>query len=186
MGRTAIMYDGEINNESVAASSAVLERGVQRFPYAWDLPFMLGINYYFEMQPSTPEERTRWRTYGAEMIGRASSLPNAPTFLAPVATSLLAAQGGGRAAYEVASRGVLWAENDLARDSLRTTIRNSGSSDALAWMDAQHHALDSLLAAPSLPTVPPTLIVLLHPDPALAAIPDDEESAAPTTSDAPQ
>lgn len=181
---TAIMYGGAINNESVSASSAILERGVQRFPYAWDLAFMLGVNYYFEMRPSNEEERIAWRTYGAEMIGRAASLPNAPSFLAPAATSLLTAQGGGRSAYEIALREIAWAESAAQTDALRATIAQSGSGDSLVVTDARRQLIEALLKKPSLPAVPAALVVLLHPDPVLATIPDGAAESLFTNSDA--
>src|SRR5688572_461351 len=65
-------------------SNRLLERGVSANPEAWDIPFLLGYNYYFLL--GDPAK-------GAEYIMRAASLPDGPAYLPGLATRLAAEAG---------------------------------------------------------------------------------------------
>jgi hypothetical protein len=60
-------------------SNRLLQKGIGHNPDVWELPFLLGFNYYFELH----DDRT-----AAEYIARASRLPRAPAYLAPFAARL--------------------------------------------------------------------------------------------------
>jgi hypothetical protein len=60
-------------------SNRLLEKGIRHNPEVWQLPFLLGFNYYFEMQDDQK---------AAAYIARASRLPGAPGFLVGFATRL--------------------------------------------------------------------------------------------------
>lgn len=60
-------------------SNQLLEKGIRHNPDVWELPFLLGFNYYFE-------EHDDLRA--AEYIAQASRLPKAPAYLAPFAAKL--------------------------------------------------------------------------------------------------
>jgi len=62
-----------------ADSNRLLQKGMTHNPGVWELPFFLGFNYYFEEANDLK---------AAEYISRASRLPGAPEFLAPLAARL--------------------------------------------------------------------------------------------------
>jgi tetratricopeptide (TPR) repeat protein len=60
-------------------SNRLLEKGIRHNPEVWQLPFLLGFNYYFEFHDDQK---------AADYIARASRLPGAPAYLAPFAARL--------------------------------------------------------------------------------------------------
>jgi len=65
-------------------SIRLLERGVKANPTVWNIPFLLGYNYYFLV--SDPAK-------GAEFIMRAAQLPGGPSYLPGLATRMAAEAG---------------------------------------------------------------------------------------------
>jgi tetratricopeptide (TPR) repeat protein len=65
-------------------SNRLLSKGTEANPTVWNLPFLLGYNYYFLLDD--PDK-------GAEYIMRASSLPDRPAYLPGLATRLSAESG---------------------------------------------------------------------------------------------
>jgi len=62
-------------------SNRLLEKGIRHNPEVWQLPFLLGFNYYFEFHDDQK---------AADYIARASRLPGAPAYLASFAARLYA------------------------------------------------------------------------------------------------
>ena len=60
-------------------SNRLLQKGMNHNPDVWELPFLLGFNYYFDLHDDLR---------AAEYIARASRLPKAPAYLAPFAARL--------------------------------------------------------------------------------------------------
>lgn len=60
-------------------SNRLLEKGIRHNPEVWQLPFLLGFNYYFDFHDDQK---------AADYIARASRLPEAPAYLAPLAARL--------------------------------------------------------------------------------------------------
>ena len=54
-------------------------KGMQHNPTEWKLPFLIGINYYFELYDDAK---------AAEYMSQASRLPGAPSSLATLAANL--------------------------------------------------------------------------------------------------
>jgi hypothetical protein len=65
-------------------SNRLLERGVTANPGVWNIPFLLGYNYYFLL--GDPAK-------GAEYIMKAASLPDGPSYLPGLATRMAAEAG---------------------------------------------------------------------------------------------
>ena len=65
-------------------SIRLLEKGVKANPEVWNIPFLLGYNYYFLL--GDPAK-------GAEYIMKAASLPDGPVYLPGLATRLAAEAG---------------------------------------------------------------------------------------------
>lgn len=166
---TAILYGGRIDNDAVMASSDVLERGIARFPYAWDLHFMLGVNYYFEYRPADADERARVREYGARMVARAASLPNAPPFLRPAAASMLARRSDVRGFVLGAEHTYLWTDRAEDRNALAGQLRLRAPADRYLAILALRSQARSAQMRPEFPMRPAPLFLLLHPDPALGS-----------------
>ncbi|MBN1946205.1 MAG: hypothetical protein JW797_11050 [Bradymonadales bacterium] len=76
------MYGGQrIDNQAVQNSIRFLEQGRQRYPDDWLFNFMLGVNYRYELTPTSEEEARQWRLMGATYLSRAAQLPGAPPWL---------------------------------------------------------------------------------------------------------
>ena len=65
-------------------SNQLLEKGVRANPEVWNIPFLLGYNYYFLL--SDPAK-------GAEYIMQAARLPDGPSYLPGLATRMAAEAG---------------------------------------------------------------------------------------------
>lgn len=65
-------------------SNRLLEKGVNANPEVWNIPFLLGYNYYFLL--GDPAK-------GAEYIMKAASLPDRPAYLPGLATRMAAEAG---------------------------------------------------------------------------------------------
>lgn len=61
-------------------SNRLLEKGMVHNPTEWKLPFLIGINYYYELYDDAK---------AAEYISQASRLPGAPSTVATLAANLL-------------------------------------------------------------------------------------------------
>ncbi len=95
----ATMYDGRaITNPSVKRSNHFLEMGVQRFPSDWELPFMLGCNYLFELHTEDAAERATWRRQGAEWIRHAALVGGGPPWVPLLAATIMREEGQDEAA----------------------------------------------------------------------------------------
>lgn len=65
-------------------SNLLLEKGFKANPEVWNIPFLLGYNYYFLLGNPTK---------GAEFIMQAASLPEGPSYLPGLATRMAAEAG---------------------------------------------------------------------------------------------
>lgn len=162
---TAMMYGGEITNETVMASNEVLEKGVEQFPLAWSLHFMLGVNYAVELRPSTVEEREQWRGLGGEYIARAATLPNAPAYLTIVAQSYLRDSSAWAVRYDALSQNLLWLESRLEINSSQAQLRSIAPPSLSEPLVGRLTLLRHLTAQPQWAAVPPGLSLIAHPDP---------------------
>jgi tetratricopeptide (TPR) repeat protein len=79
----------------VEESNRILEKGIQYNPDYWPLPYLLGFNYYFE---SHDDARA------ADYIAKASRLPGAPEYLAPLAARLYASAREPQVAIDFLAR----------------------------------------------------------------------------------
>lgn len=163
---TVVMYGGEINNESVMASSRVLEQGIEQFPYSWELHFMLAINYLNELRPESPEQAAEWRRYGAGMLARAGRLPGAPDWVRSSATTWLRRTSSWDESVDAAEQQLLLssiaADVQAGRRQLEELL-----SPSLAMPYLSRRRLDNCLATEQRWALqPPVLTYVLHPDPA--------------------
>ncbi|BFU94025.1 MAG: conserved protein of unknown function [Nitrospira sp.] len=76
-------------------SNRLLEKGMQHNPQEWQLPFLLGINYYFELENDAK---------AAESMAKAASLPGAPDGLARLAAKLFVAAKSPQQAVDLLAK----------------------------------------------------------------------------------
>lgn len=95
-------------------SNHLLEKGHRANPSEWNLPFLLGYNYYFILGDAKK---------GAEYIGRAARTPRAPDFLPGLATRMHAEAGNSDVALQFLE--ALWKENPdlVVREKLETRTK---------------------------------------------------------------
>jgi hypothetical protein len=95
----ATMYNGTtIRQKDVELSSRFLRLGAEHFPSDWELPFMLGCNYLFEMKWGDEAAHARNTAEGVEWIRRAALLGGAPPWAALLAATILRKEGQDEAA----------------------------------------------------------------------------------------
>jgi hypothetical protein len=95
----ATMYDGRpITNERVQLSNHFLELGVAQFPRDWELPFMLGCNYLFELKSDDAAEQASWQRQGGEWMRHAAIVGGAPSWVPLLAATILHKEGQDEAA----------------------------------------------------------------------------------------
>jgi hypothetical protein len=100
---TVTMYGGQvIDNQAILSSNHFLERGLESYPFDWQINFMLGCNYLFELHPNTEEERAVFRLRGGQHLSIASEAPEAPAWL--VLTVLSALNDHEESAFQLMSR----------------------------------------------------------------------------------
>lgn len=94
----------------VDLSNQLLEKGLAANPNEWNLPFLLGYNYYFVLNEPAK---------GAEYISRAAKIPGGPGFLPGLATRMYAESGDPDVALQFLE--AMWRENpDVAvREKLK-------------------------------------------------------------------
>lgn len=77
------------------ASNRILEKGMRHNPEVWRLPFLLGINQYFEFGDDAR---------AAEYMTKAAQLPGAPSYVPQVAAGLLVSAKAPQQALELLAK----------------------------------------------------------------------------------
>lgn len=124
-------------------SNRLLEKGHHNNPSEWNLPFLLGYNYYFALGDAIK---------GAEYIGRAARTPGAPDFLPGLATRMHAEAGNPDVALQFLE--ALWKENPdlVVREKLEIRAKEvlmerdlRALERAITYYYNDHHAFPSSL-----------------------------------------
>jgi hypothetical protein len=119
----ATMYNGRpITNHEVRESIRFLEAGLARFPSDWEMAFMLGCNYIFELKPDAAPsdqaaQKDRWRRVGADWIRRAA-IAGGPAWLPGLAATIMTREGEAEAAIRYLEEAYLTAPDDKAREEV--------------------------------------------------------------------
>lgn len=137
-------------------SNHLLGKGHRENPGQWNLPFLLGYNYYFVLGDAQK---------GADYIGRAARTSGAPDFLPGLATRMHAEAGNPEVALEFLE--ALWKENPdlVVREKLETRAKEVIIERDLRTLEraieqyrikhgAFPHALTELVSTGYLPRVP--------------------------------
>lgn len=159
----ATMYNGQpITNAGVRLSSEFLEAGLSRFPSDWEMAFMLGCNYLFELKTDDPVERSRNRRIGAGWIRRAA-VSGGPSWLPSLAATVMTQEGQAEAALHYLEEAYLTAPDERTREEfLRLLVARRQSRVA-----ALRAARDRFVAAwqRALPYAPADYYVLMGEPP---------------------
>ncbi len=119
----ATMYNGRpITNDMVMVSSRFLAEGVQQFPSDWELPFMLGCNYLFELHPADPTQAEGWRRQGAEWIRRAAIVGGAPAWVPLLAATIMHKEGQDEAAVRHLEEVYVTTEDERTREQVKNRL----------------------------------------------------------------
>ena len=97
-------------------SNRLLEKGIQYNPHEWKLPFLLGINYYFEL---ADDEKA------AEAMAKAARLPGAPESLARLAAKLFVSAKSPQQAVELLAKVYEETSDENVRKMLEIRLKES-------------------------------------------------------------
>ena len=97
-------------------SNRLLEKGMQHNPQEWILPFLLGVNYYFEM---AEDEKA------AEAMAKAARLPGAPESLARLAAKLFVSARSPQQAVELLAKVYEESSDENVRKMLEIRLKET-------------------------------------------------------------
>ena len=118
-GGNASMYNGRaIENRDVLLSNHFLEAGLAQFPSDWELAFMVGCNYMFELKTDDPAQKEAWRRIGGDYIRRAAIAGGGPPWLPLLAATIMSKEGQTDAALRYLEEAYLTARDDRTRDEV--------------------------------------------------------------------
>jgi tetratricopeptide (TPR) repeat protein len=137
-------------------STRLLEKGVKANPEVWNIPFLLGYNYYFLL--GDPAK-------GAEYIMKAASLPDRPDYLPGLATRMAAEAGSPDTALAFLEARLLETHDPEMREVLAYRMKEVIIERDLRLLESavegyrtQHQALPAtlmdLVAEGTLPMLP--------------------------------
>ena len=137
-------------------SNRLLEKGVSANPEVWNIPFLLGYNYYFLL--GDPAK-------GAEYIMKAASLPDGPSYLPGLATRMAAEAGNPETALAFLEARLLETQDPEMREVLAYRMKEVIIEQDLRLLEnaleayrTQHRALPAtlrdLVVAGALPILP--------------------------------
>jgi hypothetical protein len=159
----ATMYNGQkITNSSVMLSSHFLELGVKQFPGDWELAFMLGCNYLFELHTDDRAQREAWTRQGAEWVRHAAIVGGAPPWVPLLAATILRKEGQEEAAVRHLEEVYLTTQDDKTKEEVRNRLMALKSKLDLG--KAERDRAEFLKQwKDNLPYAPPDFFVIVGP-----------------------
>src|SRR5262245_36905266 len=95
-------------------SNQLLIKGSEHNPTAWELPFLIGFNYYYELKNPG---------MGSKYLQVASAIPGVPSFLPRLATRMAVESGDPNAAMEFLERLYERTQEERLRENLELRMR---------------------------------------------------------------
>lgn len=95
-------------------SNQILLKGMEHNPDTWELPFLAGFNYYYELK--NPQ-------MGGKYLQIASEIPGVPPFLPKLATRMTVESGDPDAAIEFLQRMYERTQDERLKDNLRRRMQ---------------------------------------------------------------
>ena len=159
----ATMYNGKpITNKMVMLSNHFLERGVRQFPDDWELPFMLGCNYLFELHTDDPKQRDEWRKVGGEWVRHAAIVGGAPSWVPLLAATIMRQEGREEAAVRHLEEVYVSTQDERTRNEVRNRLLSLHAKIDLQREERDRAAFEKTWKA-TLPYVPADLFVAIGP-----------------------
>ncbi len=159
-----VMYGRRIDNDAVRASIRVLEKGVELFPDDWELAFMLGCNYAFELRETDPERKRENIEVALTYLRRASYGKGAPAHVVGLVSSLYGRVGWLEAAAVYLEEAYLHADRAAIRDEIAERLKKYRSDAQIARLGSETGRFEAEWKA-SYPYAPQGLVRLLGPRP---------------------
>jgi hypothetical protein len=157
----ATMYNGKsITNESVMLSNHFLELGVKQFPSDWELAFMLGCNYLFELHTNDPAQRDAWRHQGAEWVRHAAIVGGAPSWVPLLAATIMRQEGQDEAAVRHLEEVYYTTQDEKTRAEVKNRLLALKAKLDFAKEERERAAFLKAWRE-TLPYVPPDLFVII-------------------------
>jgi hypothetical protein len=161
----ATMYDGrKITNQSVKLSSHFLELGVAQFPHDWELPFMLGCNYLFELKTDDPAERAAWQRQGGEWIRHAAIVGGAPPWVPLLAATILHKDGQDEAAIKHLEEVYVTTQDPRTREEVHNRLVSLHARLDFAREARERQKFEAAWRR-TLPYAPPDFFIAVGPRP---------------------
>ena len=155
----ATMYNGKpITNKAVMLSNHFLERGVRQFPEDWELPFMLGSNYLFELQTNDPKQKEEWRRIGGEWVRHAAIVGGAPSWVPLLAATIMHEEGQDEAAVKHLEEVYVSTQDERTREQIRNRLVGLHAKIDLQREARERKQFEAAWKA-TMPYAPPDLFV---------------------------
>ncbi len=164
-GTMFIYRTGRVTRNDVLRANRFLEQGAQLFPRDWELWFIMGSNYLFEIRPKDEVERKHYRRLGATAIARAADLPEAPEWVATLAATLFQREGELVAAIQLLERSIAITP-EAKRPALYGKLAQLRSAEASLRVERETNELERSWRA-SFPYLPVELFTLVGSEPPL-------------------
>jgi hypothetical protein len=159
----ATMYNGKnITNEAVMLSSRFLAEGVKHFPSDWELAFMLGCNYLFELRTDDPQQKEAWRRQGAEWVRHAAIVGGAPPWVPLLAATIMRKEGQEEAAVRHLEEVYLTTQDERTREEVKNRLLALKAKLDFAKEERERNAFLKSWKE-NLPYVPPDLFIIIGP-----------------------
>jgi hypothetical protein len=163
----ATMYNGRtITRASVEASNHFLEMGVAQFPDDWELAFMLGCNWLFEMPARDEAERAANKLRGAAYVQHAALVGGGPSWLPLLAATILRQEGEEDAAIHHLETVFYSTRDAKTREEVRNRLLSLHAKIDFARAEREQKRFEEEWRA-SLPYGPPDLFVALGAKPSV-------------------
>ncbi len=116
-------------------SNQLLKKGIQHNPLEWKLPFLLGINYYYELADDAA---------AAEQLLLASRIPGAPAMLGTLAANLFVSARSPQQAADILAAMYQNTTDDQAKRLLEVRLRLVVTERDLQLLEQAIHQYRSL------------------------------------------
>jgi hypothetical protein len=157
----ATMYHGKtITPENVKQSIHFLEMGAKQFPDDWELPFMAGCNYLFELKTDDPDQKRTNERRGAELVRHAALQKGAPSWVPLLAATMMQKEGREEAAMRHLEEIFVSTRDDKTRAEVKNRLLAMHAKIDFKKAERDHRAFEAAWRA-TVPYAPPDFFVAM-------------------------
>jgi len=118
-GAYSVSYrDGQPTMEEFELSLKYLHRGMENFPDRYEMFWIAGLRYYFDLHSDDPDQQRRYKEKGVALMESAMRKPDAPEDLASTVASMRLKLGQQQRALHDLREVILTTENEAAQKKL--------------------------------------------------------------------